>query len=484
MSDALQREKVRDLVADGLSEADAIRQVYGHTADDPELAGGRSTSRQFVVVTKDFSGLGWAAKLAEEGETVTVATDYDAEEDHAARPKMKVVGKGWLTVLPLSEAIHKLRTDSTYWIFSENYFVKEAEELRKAGQKVFGTSTLSDKLEHDRQFTLDLAEAHGLDVPMSHEFDSREDGLSFLDENHDKAYVFKPDDAHGKNYSTLVPVRKKDEDANREVYEYLAHMEQEPGTYILQERIPIEDAIEANAEVWLYEGEPVLAFLGLEVKRKNTYDIGEMAGCAGDFVQIIPIDCPLVKQTVGKLFEFYATEKYTGFADVNVLFTKDGIPHFLEVCNRFGYNAHPNLFLSLSKESFADLITDFIDGHVDSMPSRFTTDIGASMTLFLDHPREGLPIHITPKHVEQFFPFDGYQEDGSCLLTGYSQEIGIYCARGKTLEAAAKKIWDEIVFEEAVSVPDMHYRSDLWKEDYYNAPVLRYKALQKRKLIP
>ncbi len=499
---AIIAENVRALKQRGVSESDAVSQAnryakeerddpeddhegesHGDVADDLELAESRPDAvRQFVLVTKDFSGLGWAKKLLEEGETVTVATSFKAEDDPELRKQMKMVGEGWVEVVDLPDAMRRLKSPSTYWVFTENNFPVEADKLRAQGQKVFGTSALTDKLEHDRQYGVDIAEQAGLQSPPTHEFTSRDEGLAFLDDHLDTAFVFKPDD--GKfNYLTFVPVRKKSADANREVYNYLAHMKQEPGTFILQERLAAEDVTEVNVELWFYEGEPFLATLGLEVKRKNTYDLGEMCGCGGDFMQFIDMECKLVDMTIGKMVPFYREQKYTGFADVNVLLTKDNTPYFLEVCDRFGYNSHPNMFLNLAKEGFGSILADFMDGKVDGMRNRFRDDIGCSMTVFLDHPRPGLPVHVDPAHEAQFFPFDGYKEDEGFFLTGYSDEVGIYCDHAPTIKAAAEKVYRQIVDDEAVSYPDIYYRYDLAKDDYYNAPVRRYQTLQDRGLL-
>jgi phosphoribosylamine--glycine ligase len=488
MSDAAIKENIRSLRAEGYSEAEAIK--LANKSDSPEdedstpaYDGEESPSqdRQFVIVTKDYSGLGWAKKLMEEGETVTLAGE-NPEDKPEFKKLYDMVAKDWIPRMDLSEAMGKLQTDSTYWIFAENNFTEEAEMLRKKGQRVFGTSTLSEKLEHDRNYAVQIAEEAGLSSPPTHEFTSKAEGVAFLDANPDKAYVFKPDDSGGTNYSTFVPIRKADKDANRETYTYLAHMKAEPGAYILQERIPIEEGTEANAEVWLFEGEPILAFLGLEVKRKNTYDLGEMAGCGGDVVSMIPLDCKLVTETIGKMLPFYQEQKYTGFADVNIIFTKDG-PKFLEVCNRFGYSAHVTLFLALAQDGFGNILADFIDGNVEGMAERFRAGFGSSLTMFLDHPREGMPIHVDTKYTEMFYPFDGYMDDDTLLLAGYSNEIGIYVAFGNTLGEAAKNCKEQLAFDEAVSVPDMYYRWDLDETNYYNAPVTRYKALQKMGLL-
>lgn len=484
-------ENVRSLRKQGYSETEAVSRANKFASDDDddyaenptESAAEEPINRQFVIVTKDFSGLGWAKKLQEEGEIVTIAAMFEEEDDPKVLKAMKKVGKGWLKVLPLSTAVNTLQSDNTYWIFAENVAVDVAKKLIAAGQKVFPKSIeLGERMEHDRQYGVEIAEKAGLESPPTHEFGSLEEGISFLAQNPDKAYVFKPDD--GKfNYLTFVPVRKRNEDANKELYTYLEHMKDDPGAYILQERIPLEDALEVNCELWFYEGEPFLATVGLELKRKNTYDIGEMCGCAGDFTQFIPMDSELVKQTIGKMIPFYREQKYTGFADVNVIFTKDGTPYFLEVCNRFGYNAHPNIFLGLALDGVGNILADFVDGHVGGMRERFRGDVGCSLTLFLDHPSEGMPVHVAEEYAEQFYPFDGEKEDDQLLLTGYSDEIGIYLQHGKDIKAAWEALKDEVIYKEAVSVPGMYYRFDLADDNYYNSPVSRMKQLKKRGLL-
>src|SRR5260370_106427 len=100
-------------------------------------------ARQFVICTRDFSGLGWAKKLMEEGETVTVAHQNE-EDDPKLKKQYDHVGKDWLTMMPLSEAFDKLRTDETYWIFAENNFPEEADALRRKGQRHHREPVLAD----------------------------------------------------------------------------------------------------------------------------------------------------------------------------------------------------------------------------------------------------------------------------------------------------------------------------------------------------
>ena len=440
--------------------------------------------RRFVVVTKDFSGLGWADRLDQEGNEVHVAVRYEEEEKPEHRKAMKEVGKGWLDVLDLDKAIDTFGDDKdVYWIFAENNFPDEAEALIKDGCKVFPPSmALGEQMEHDRDLGVDIAKQSGLTPPKTFDFTDREEALQFLDSHPDHAYVMKIND-NKFNFQTFVPNAREDEDANRQLSTFLEHMKEEPGDFILQERIPIEKGLEVNAELWLYKGEPIAATVGLELKRKNTYDVGEMTGCAGDFMFFVDIDTPLIQQTVAKMLPFYKQHSYTGFADVNVILTKDNEPHFLEVCNRMGYNAHVSMLIGLGLDPVGDILADYTDGKVEDMDQRFSRDICCSLTLFMDHPRLGLPITVKPEYADRYYPFDGFKEDGDLLMTGYSDELGIFVGRAKTLEAAWDKVSTEIAQDEAVIAPDIYYRWDLAETNYYNAPVLRYRELKKRGLL-
>jgi phosphoribosylamine--glycine ligase len=434
-----------------------------------------SDKRLFVIVTEDFSGLGWAKKLQEEGEKVIVAYQMRADEE-APKPFAKV-GEGWVKRMPLDKALKDLPSPQTYWIFSENHLTEQAEKLRAAGQNVFGTSTLSEKMEHDREYAITVAKDSGLDIPETKAFSTIEEGLKFLDAHPDLAYVFKPDDSKF-NRLTFVPFRERSKEANRETYLYLKHADF-TGTYILQER---KYGVEVNVEVWFYEGEPFFAFGDLENKRKWAHNLGEMTGCGGDVVFQVPLDGKLVKQTIGKLFPFYKKEKYTGFADVNVIIGDNRVD-FLEVCNRFGYNSHPNLFLTLALDGFGDIIADFIDGKTKGMGERFRKGFGASISLNIEHEREGLPLYINDDHLKRFFPFDGYKDGEDLMLTGYSADVGIFTDYDYTLVGAAEAALNKLFYNEAVSYPDMAFRLDLGKSDYAGAPLARYEALRQMGLL-
>jgi phosphoribosylamine-glycine ligase len=501
-STAVINENIRTLKGQGLDEAEATKRAAAHargqvdsvhpayrkpllstnetdprpksvdkspTSGSDSAHDATSSGRRWVIVTKDFSGLGWAAALQREGESVTLAVE-NPEEDPEAKAQFDHVGEGWFDVVPLRQVLKSPNTE-TYYLFDTNSFPKEADRLRQQGCKVWGTSALSEKLEHDRHYAVEIAAQAGLPAPETQECATREEGLTFLDENPDRAWVFKPDEG-GASHLTFVPVLRDDSEANRETYTYLQHMHTEPGSFVLQERI---QGTECNVELWLDHGSPCLAFVTLEAKRRNVGDLGEMSGCAGDLVWIVPVEDPLVVATIGKLLPFYVEQDYTGWADVNVILTPNG-PRFLEVCNRYGYNGHVTLFLGLANQPFGDIMAMVMDGDMSLAPAWFRPGYAASLTLFLDHPCEGLPVHLMDE--EHYFPFDGYREDGQLLLAGYSPEVGIYVSMGATPDAALKAGLTAVRDHEMVSFPNMHYRTDLASTGYPNAILTRWEQLK------
>ena len=102
--------------------------------------------------------------------------------------------------------------------------------------------------------------------------------------------------------------------------------------------------------------------MALESKKKYTGDMGELAGCAFDFAWTIPLDCRAVTESVGKLYPAYREMRYTGFADANFIAARDGI-WFFEKCERFGYNAHPNLFWNLNLSTLGEVFSAWWTEH-------------------------------------------------------------------------------------------------------------------------
>src|ERR1035437_826676 len=97
-------ERIRALRARGFSEREAVLRTHKGPAKEPadpkpdteppgaEPETAAPSGRQFVVVTKDGSGLGWAKKLQEEGEDVVLVLECD-EPDPEDKEVASLIGR-------------------------------------------------------------------------------------------------------------------------------------------------------------------------------------------------------------------------------------------------------------------------------------------------------------------------------------------------------------------------------------------------------
>jgi phosphoribosylamine-glycine ligase len=426
---------------------------------------------RFIIATKDFAGLGFATHLQDEKHDIIVATNPSSgdRDDPERRRAFDLVGSGIVPKRPLAQLMaERASYRDAYWIWDHNHSVEENELLRAEGFRVLGGGRHANTMEHDRAACLEFAAAYGLDSPPSSLFSDRAEAVRFCEENRSTAYVYKPDD--GANFETFLPESEEASDANLELRMHLTSMKSD-GSFILQER---KAGVETNVEVWFQRGEPVFAFMALESKKRFAGDMGELVGCAFDFVFAIPLESRAVTESVGKLYPAYREMKYTGFADANFIAARDGL-WFFEKCERFGYNAHPNLFYNLSLQPLANVLASLIDG---TFKPNFSGGFGASVTMSTkQNPQGGKAIQFPDKLWKDIFFWDVYQDNGHYLTAGYDREgyVLIVTAYGYTIQTAwelAMRRADQIRF------PYRHYRTDGDLTNFPSSPVRRYEALK------
>ena len=249
-----------------------------------------------VIMTKDYSGLGWAKLCLDAGYPSVLV--YNKPEDLEEDEQYDLAGTGIVPKMSLEDFMKTRKSFKNAYIFWDgNHSPDEGETLHKEGFKVLGGTQFTYDLENDRHYGTEIAKSSGVRPPDTFEFSTKEDGIQFLDENSEKAYVFKPDEGVG-TYTTYVPDAYKSRKANRELWDYLDAQEGDTGSYILQER---KDGVEINMEYWMYKGKPFLCHANFECKRKENHDEGCMVGCAQDVEFIVPINCKLALETIGKL---------------------------------------------------------------------------------------------------------------------------------------------------------------------------------------
>lgn len=430
----------------------------------------RSKKPSFIIVTKDFCGLGFGKMIQDAGYPVVMA--YAGGSDELEVPDaMKAIGTGLIQRVPLKQIFAaRNKYKDSYWIFDSNHYPEMGERLFEEGFRVWGGRQLQYDMEHDRDFGVELVKSAGIDSPETLEFSTREEGIKFLEANPDRAFVFKPNE-QDSSWDTFLPDSEKDHIANIELLTYLQAVGDGNGKgYILQER---KRGVEANFEVWCHNGTPYFGFCDLESKKKLNDDSGCLVGGAQDIAFQIPVDSYAIQSTVGKLLETDALKNYTGFLDINVI-VADRQNYFLEFCARFGYPAHPTLFSTLALDPFPELIMDMIDGNIENFGERFRFGFGAGISLYTDKQKTGMPIYIAEDKEKQFYQYDLYKKKDILLTAGLAPEVGVITGHGYTIKDAAE---EAILNMKKVNFPNRSGRTDLDRNCYPSAPQGRYDAL-------
>lgn len=442
------------------------------------------SKRKFVLVTADWSGLGFAIQETWTNQsTVIVAYKPKSEVEDDKLESYEIQGQGIVETMPLDELMDERKEyKDWYFVWDGNHNPEENETLRKEGFKVFGGGKLPYDLENDREFGIEFAEECGLFSSESQEFTSDVEAISFLEQNEDKAYVFKANGAEDSSLTQPFYYIEDAHEANEACRNFIKAVfpKMKDKSFILQERVK---GVEVNVEIFYSNGDPVLAQANLEAKGKENDDLGVPVGCAFDVCWVLPLDSPLVQMTAGKLSGKFKDLNFTGFGDCNVIIGDNNV-YFLEFCARFGYNAHPNFFSTVSKDTALQVAANLIEGDVvETLPG-----FGASISLHCDKEYMGYPIELPEQLKNNFHLFDGYldedieQEDGDLILSmgGYGNEIGIVTAKNYTIERAFKDALDNAY---KVKFPCRGFRTDAACRGYHSSPIERYEALKSMNLI-
>jgi phosphoribosylamine-glycine ligase len=419
---------------------------------------------RFIVATQHFAGLGFALRLQQEGHDVLLAPS--GISDRRTADSYELVGKGLVPKSPLATVLDdRARFRDAYWIWDENHSVEANELLRREGYKVFLGGQFGDTMEHDRDACLAFVDRYGLEPPPSFSFDDADEAVRFAQERGETAFVYKPD--RGENYETWLPQSSDPAEANLELRQHLRSLTNR-SPFVLQE---LKEGVETNVEVWFVEGEPRFAFMQIESKKKLTGDLGDLTGCAFDFVFEVPLTCRAVRESVGRLFPAYRDMRYTGFGDANFIASGDRI-WFLEKCERFGYNAHPTLFWTLNRDRLGETFASLVDG---TFAANFARGFGASCTMYMDHRAGGKVIEYPDETGTDLYFYDAHRHRELLLTSGYYDDVLIATAYGQTMRSA----WDAALAKaRSVKFPGRSFRIDGGGTDFPSSPVRRFEALQ------
>lgn len=405
---------------------------------------------KFRLVSKNGDALGIAFRLAAEGYDV----DFCIKE-----PKARPSYEG---LLPQVESPAYKLTKDTILLFDMAGMGRLANQLRNEGYKVYGGSTIADKLELDREWAIKLAKLAGIKVPKYESFDSFNKARKFLS-GKGGAWVFKPS---GNKTTTWTYVSEATEDM-LEMLDYFESVWKGKVDFILQERIY---GVEVSTEVWYIDGEPIPNSLNstFETKRFMVGDVGPNSGCMSSLVWFWKNKDAKIYRLTHKLFEPYVKRfKYSGPLDINCIVSeKDKLPYFLEFTSRFGYNAVYAFYEGVrDKTNFSELFNSLANGNMPKIEPSYNwlgairlsippypTSKGAEQSA--DRPIIG----ITPDNLEHFWPLDAkFNEKEKFVSAGVDGVIGEVTGKSKTIEGLGQELYSLI---DQLKIPDKQYRTD------------------------
>lgn len=442
---------------------------------------------KYILVTDTFACLGFAVQHLNKypDDEVIIAwknskmEESDDQQDIEDLEKFEQMGEGIIDKIHLDDLMAD-RENYRDWefVWDGNHNVEENELLRKENFNVSFGGEFCNMLENDREYGLEFAESCGLKSPESFEFSDVPSAIDFIEQNNEESiYVFKPNDTC-ENWLTYVPLATEPINANIELIKFMEAVDKNVGIkdgLILQKKVK---GVEVNVEAFVMNGEMVFAHANFENKRTACEDTGEMSGCSWDVDFKLSMDSKLFQETVGKFAGKLRQMNYTGFADANVIVGDFQEVYFLEFCFRSGYNMAINFFYNLSDLTFLEFAKQLREGVY--LP-KCRDGFGATLTMFTEKYKTGLPIFYPESLKNNFYLFDGFIEDDNLYMVGIDHEICVITAHEYSIETALK---DVVNNAEKVIFPNRYARWDVARhKDVPTGAKRRFEALDVQKMF-
>lgn len=314
-------------------------------------------STRFNIISETSDGLGFAVRLRDEGYPTRIwIRSSDA----------KTVGDGLVDkVGDLEDMLHGANPETDVFVFDVSGNGVIADYVSSLGYAVLGSSVLADRLERDRTFGARVMTDCGIDVPYTKSFKSFEDGITFVQENPDVRWVYKPSKQLGDLSPSHVSYDAED------LVEMLTNISNEVDIADPQfELQAFEKGIAFSTELWFQHGDFVEPLTNHTLERKELMngDIGPSGGCLGNVTWFCG-GCKVCTQAK-QLVPWAKRVGYHGMLDLNVIVTKKGQLFGLEFTPRFGYDASPTLLRQLVKGGLGNFFADAARGQLRMLDLR------------------------------------------------------------------------------------------------------------------
>lgn len=400
---------------------------------------------KFLLISPYGEGAGALKRIADEGNEVALWI------------KNPIYRDGYSGILPKVEDWSKALTDDTVILFDMTGLGELADELRKEGYAVFGGSKLADRLEHDRDFGLEVMRQCGIEVPETKSFTSFDDARAFLKGKKKERYVFKPsgDDIPSK----MTYVAKDTED----LLGFFAFVEPRFNIEKFDLQLFIEGA-EVSSEFWS-DGQHILKPYNhtVEAKKYANDNLGPAVGCSGNIIWFAEERDRIISKGLELAEEWALSQGFIGQLDLNAIVNEQGV-YGLEWTPRFGYDSLPTM-LPMIDGDMGELFSDCARGQGTTMPYHQPFGVGVRVSIppypaepDADpeelEPSRGVPVWI--EEPENCYLYEVENEDGQLVHAGGTGLILTAVAAGNS-----PRFRDVYRTIRGVKVPNAHYRTDL-----------------------
>ncbi|MCX6769993.1 MAG: phosphoribosylamine--glycine ligase [Candidatus Micrarchaeota archaeon] len=354
-------------------------------------------------------------------------------------------------------------------VFDDIGFGAVADELKKKGKAVLGSSSYTDKLEDDRLFgQLELQKA-GISTLPHWDFTDFDVAIEFVQKNPGR-YVLKPNGS-AQNEKELSFIGKE-EDGN-DMLNVLSHYKRswakKLNSFQLQKFAQgVEIAVGA-----FFNGKEFTKPINVNFEYKKMFpgDLGPNTGEMGTLMFWCD-NSSVFTDTLLKMKPALTAAGYVGYIDLNCIANAKGI-HPLEFTSRFGYPT-----ISIQMEGVTSPWGEFLNSLAHGQPFDLKAKRGFQV---------GVVIAVPPFPFSDPAAFKRYSEDATIIfkkpvfdgihlgdvklvdgdwrLAGQSGYALIVTGSGLTVEDAQKQAYKRI---ENILIPNMFYRTDIgsrWSRD-------------------
>jgi phosphoribosylamine--glycine ligase len=219
------------------------------------------------------------------------------------------------------------------WVGDEVGTGELARDLRAEGHAVVGGTPTTDRLEDDREYAMEVLEAHGVETVEHHAFTDFAAGVRHVEQN-PAPYVVKPL-GEVQNVKRLLYVGEEADGSD--VVDVLRAYEKAWGHrmkgFQLQRKV---EGVEV-AVCGFFDGSEFIDKVNFNFEHKRLFpgNIGPSTGEMGTSMFWADQN-RLFHETLGRLEGWLAEEGYVGSIDLNCIVNEHGI-HPLEFTPRFGY---------------------------------------------------------------------------------------------------------------------------------------------------